>query len=173
MTLQQLRYFLALCEEQNFTRAAKRCGVKQPSLTRAVKDLETEFGGALFERDGRKTQLSPLGLLVKPHFAVIDRATTSAKRAAGDFFATRPDRPATQISHANFHLKESPMRKMAVSVAFASAVFLLATVILRPYRTADASPPPPPSEVVDIYKLQSTIDVRSLPQVETLWVGEE
>ena len=50
MQMQQIRYFLALCEELNFTAAARRCGVSQPSLTTAIGALERELGGALFER---------------------------------------------------------------------------------------------------------------------------
>jgi len=50
MQMHQIRYFLALCEERNFTRAAKRCGVSQPSLTNAIIGLEQELGGALFQR---------------------------------------------------------------------------------------------------------------------------
>jgi hypothetical protein len=50
MQMHQIRYFLALCEERNFTRAAKRCGVSQPSLTNAIIALEQELGGALFQR---------------------------------------------------------------------------------------------------------------------------
>jgi DNA-binding transcriptional LysR family regulator len=40
MQMQQVHYFLALCEELNFTRAARRCGVSQPSLTTAISALE-------------------------------------------------------------------------------------------------------------------------------------
>jgi len=43
--LSQVRYFLALCETLNFTRAAEKCNVTQPSLTRAIHALEHEFGG--------------------------------------------------------------------------------------------------------------------------------
>jgi DNA-binding transcriptional LysR family regulator len=50
MQLRQICYFLALCEEQSFTRAARRCGISQPSLTNAIIALEQELGGALFER---------------------------------------------------------------------------------------------------------------------------
>ena len=50
MQMQQIRYFLALCEERNFTRAAGRCGVTQPSLTNAIIALERALGGALFQR---------------------------------------------------------------------------------------------------------------------------
>jgi DNA-binding transcriptional LysR family regulator len=46
--MHQVRYFLALCEELNFTRAARRCGVSQPSLTTAISALERDLDGALF-----------------------------------------------------------------------------------------------------------------------------
>jgi DNA-binding transcriptional LysR family regulator len=49
--MHQVRYFLALCEELNFTRAARRCGISQPSLTTAIRALERELAGALFHRD--------------------------------------------------------------------------------------------------------------------------
>src|SRR5262245_41413211 len=48
MQMHQIRYFLALCEELNFTRAARRSGVSQPSLTNAIGALERELGGVLF-----------------------------------------------------------------------------------------------------------------------------
>ena len=48
---QQIRYFLALADAMNFTQAAKRCGVSQPTLTRAIKNLETELGGPLVRRE--------------------------------------------------------------------------------------------------------------------------
>ena len=50
MQMHQIRHFLALCEECNFTRAAKWSGITQPSLTNAISALERESGGALFQR---------------------------------------------------------------------------------------------------------------------------
>jgi DNA-binding transcriptional LysR family regulator len=67
MEIYQARYFLAVSEERSFTRAAKRCGVSQPSLSIGIKRLETELGGLLFHRRGGIVSLSPLGLAVKPH----------------------------------------------------------------------------------------------------------
>jgi DNA-binding transcriptional LysR family regulator len=66
MKLSQIRYFLALCETLNFTRAAERCGVSQPALTQGVGKLEQELGGLLIQRERRPTRLTQLGLLMRP-----------------------------------------------------------------------------------------------------------
>jgi LysR family transcriptional regulator, hydrogen peroxide-inducible genes activator len=57
MEMHQVRYVLAVAEELNFTRAAEKCNVTQPSLTRAVKALEEELGGSLFHRERANTHL--------------------------------------------------------------------------------------------------------------------
>ena len=89
MEMHQVRYFLALCEERNFTRAAKRCGVAQPSLTNAIKRLESQLSGTLFHRDRVNTRLTDLGILVRPELAQINRSAAEAKRKAGKFLAAR------------------------------------------------------------------------------------
>ena len=66
MELQQIRYFLAVCAERSFTRAAKRCGVSQPSLTNGIKTLEKELGGDLFTRRPN-IAVTQLGAAVRPH----------------------------------------------------------------------------------------------------------
>jgi DNA-binding transcriptional LysR family regulator len=53
-----LHYFLAVCNDLNFTRAAKRRNVSQPSLTRAIQLLEKEFGGYLFDRKRSSIELT-------------------------------------------------------------------------------------------------------------------
>jgi DNA-binding transcriptional LysR family regulator len=65
MELRHIRYFMALSEELHFTRAAGRCGVSQPSLSIAIRKLETELGGLLVRREPR-LQLSDLGRAVRP-----------------------------------------------------------------------------------------------------------
>jgi regulatory helix-turn-helix LysR family protein len=85
----QVRYFLALCLEKNFTRAAKRSGVSQPTLTNAIKRLEQEFGGPLFERGRQQSRLTKLGILIQSDLAQIERSTTAAKRKAEKFFTAR------------------------------------------------------------------------------------
>ena len=48
MTLTELRYVVAVADERNFSRAAERCFVSQPSLSASVKKLEEELGARLF-----------------------------------------------------------------------------------------------------------------------------
>lgn len=67
MELRQIRYFLGICEQGSFSQAATRCGVSQPALTKAIKLLEHEVGGAVFHREGRRLVLSELGQMVRPH----------------------------------------------------------------------------------------------------------
>lgn len=73
MDFNQVRYFLALADSLNFTRAAERCYVSQPALTQAIKRLETELGGELIHRDGRNSELTELGHALRGHFEQIDR----------------------------------------------------------------------------------------------------
>jgi LysR family transcriptional regulator, hydrogen peroxide-inducible genes activator len=70
MEMYQIRYFLALCKERSFTRAAKSCGVSQPSLTKGIKALEEELGGALVARRP-SIALTRLGSTVRPRLARI------------------------------------------------------------------------------------------------------
>src|SRR5262245_7567296 len=74
MQMHQVRYFLALCEEHSFSRAAKRCGVAQPSLSRAIKMLEKEVGGSLFDRRKAGVTLSLLGRGLRRHFVIIGQS---------------------------------------------------------------------------------------------------
>lgn len=85
MELQQIRYFLAICEHAGFSRAAQDCGVTQPALTTAVKKLEQEVGGDLFHREGRRLVLSELGRLVKPHLEKLFNEKDAAMEVARNF----------------------------------------------------------------------------------------
>ena len=72
MQLQKIRYFLVLCDELNFTRAAKRCAISQPSLTASIRSFEKICGGELFLRKP-SVRLSPLGKSVHSHCEKINR----------------------------------------------------------------------------------------------------
>jgi DNA-binding transcriptional LysR family regulator len=81
MQMQQVHYFLALCEELNFTCAARRCGVSQPSLSNAISALERELGGALFHRK-HSMALTGLGSAVRPYLDEIARNANHAREVA-------------------------------------------------------------------------------------------
>src|SRR5260221_13342345 len=83
--MHQVRYFLTLCQELNFTRAAEKCNVAQPALTRAIKLLEDEFGGLLFHRERARTHLSELGQAVRAYLEEAQRQSQQAKRLATRF----------------------------------------------------------------------------------------
>ena len=85
METHQIRYFLAVCDTLNFTRAAERCNVTQPALTRAVQKLEEELGGLLFRRERHLTHLTDLGRLVRPQLAQIWDQAETAKTTAQSF----------------------------------------------------------------------------------------
>lgn len=61
MELQQIRYFVAVAETGNFTRAAERSNVTQPSLSQQILNLEREVGHKLFHRLGRRAVLTEAG----------------------------------------------------------------------------------------------------------------
>ncbi len=82
MEFNQIRYFLMTTETLNFTRAAERCNVSQPALTRAIQKLEEELGGDLFRRERNRTHLTDLGQVMREHLKRVDATTQDAMTAA-------------------------------------------------------------------------------------------
>jgi len=87
MELRHLRYFVAVAEQENVSRAALKLHVSQPGLSRQIRDLEDEIGFQLFERSAKSLRLTDAGktFLIEAR-AVLQRAedaVTKARAAAG------------------------------------------------------------------------------------------
>ncbi|MBC2606806.1 LysR family transcriptional regulator [Pelagicoccus albus] len=80
MELHQLRYFLAVAEEGNFTRAAEKSFVSQPSLSAQIIKLEGELGQKLFNRLGRKAELTRAGTFLESRARTILMEVENAER---------------------------------------------------------------------------------------------
>src|ERR1039458_4132443 len=95
MELNQLRYVTAVAETGNFTRAAVRCSVAQPSLSQQIINLEREIGHKLFHRLGRKAVLTE----------------------AGTVFLERARRILFEVEDATKELSDHPSRDLGISYA--------------------------------------------------------
>lgn len=85
MEIHEIRYFVAVCETLNFTRAAERCNVSQPALTRAVRNLEERLGGPLLNRERSNTHLTELGRMMRPYFEQVLEQMEEARQRAKTF----------------------------------------------------------------------------------------
>jgi len=95
MEMHQIRYFIAVARTLNFTRAAEECNVAQPSLTRAIKNLEAELGGELFRRERASSHLTNLGRVMLPMLTKSYDSAVAAKFQADSF--NKGDRASVRI----------------------------------------------------------------------------
>ena len=82
MELYQIRYFLAVADTLNFTRASERSFVSQPALTKAIQRLEETIGGRLFDRTKSSVQLTELGRAMLPNFRHLFDTAQAAREQA-------------------------------------------------------------------------------------------
>jgi DNA-binding transcriptional LysR family regulator len=90
MELRHLRYFVAVAEEENVSRAALKLHVSQPGLSRQIRDLEDEIGFQLFERGAKSLKLTAAGkTFLTEARAVLQRAEDAVKKARAAIGGTR------------------------------------------------------------------------------------
>ena len=105
MELRHLRYFVAVAEEENVSRAALRLHVSQPALSRQIRDLEDELGFALLERSAKSVRLTEAGrVFLTETRAVLQRvaeavatARATAERAGGELHIGYAMSPTVRI----------------------------------------------------------------------------
>ena len=82
MELRHLRYFVAVAEEENVSRAALKLHVSQPGISRQIRDLEDEIGFQLFERSAKSVRLTAAGkVFLGEARAVLQQADEAVKKA--------------------------------------------------------------------------------------------
>ena len=88
MSVSQIRYFVAVADERNVGRAAKRLRVAQPAVSRQILALEDELGEPLFRRTPRGMEMSAAGQVFLTHarriLAQMDDARAAVRAISGD-----------------------------------------------------------------------------------------
>lgn len=84
MTLDQLRIFVAVAEALNMTRAAERLHLTQPAVSAAIAALEERYAAQLFDRVGRRLELTEAGRLFLPEARAVLTRADAAKRVLDD-----------------------------------------------------------------------------------------
>ncbi len=84
MELRQLKYVCTIAETGNFSRAAERCQIAQPSLSQQILKIEKELGTKLFDRLGRSVRLTEAGRVFVPHARAILERTETARSSVAD-----------------------------------------------------------------------------------------
>jgi DNA-binding transcriptional LysR family regulator len=109
LEMHHIRYFLAVGETLNLTKAAKRCNVAQPALTRAIKALESELGGELLRRERALSHLTQLGQRMLPMLRQCHETALAAKMVAASIRRGEAAPLSMAVSHTVPLARFTPM----------------------------------------------------------------
>src|SRR5690625_1058016 len=91
MEIRLLKYFLYVAEELHFTKAAEKLGISQPTLSHQIRLLESQLDTVLFDRNGKRVELTKSGQILVEHakriIYEIDKAKTNIKEIEKTEFA--------------------------------------------------------------------------------------
>jgi DNA-binding transcriptional LysR family regulator len=114
--LRQLRYFLAVAEEQRFSAAARRLHIATPSLSQQIRALERDLRVTLFDRTPRGAALTPAGRVLAERARVIlaevDRAREDVRSAGPD----RREQLALRVCTMAERVLDGPLRLVGVAI---------------------------------------------------------
>ncbi len=172
MELRHIRYFLAVAEERNFTRAAARLGIGQPPLSLQIKDLEAEIGARLFHRVPHGAELTAAGQAfleaVAPLVERADQAIHAARRAGGGetgrlsvgFTGTAAINPIVPSCIRAFRHRYPDVQ---LALEEANSIALIAALLEKRLDVAIIRPSVPESEALEVITLESEALVAALP----------
>jgi DNA-binding transcriptional LysR family regulator len=157
MTLVQLRHLIALAESGSFSRAATACHLTQPALSRSIRALEDELGVPLFDRIGKRAELTPVGRetlgrarqLVLDAREVKERTQALAKGRAGQLRVGMGSGPGAMLMTPLLTLVATSRPELQVEVARGATEQLVQRLQAR---TLDAL-------VIDVRSLQPAADL--------------
>jgi DNA-binding transcriptional LysR family regulator len=115
--MHHIRYFLAVSETLNLTKAAERCHVAQPALSRAIQDLESELGGELLRRERALSHLTELGQRMLPMLRQCYETAHAAKMVAASIRKGEAAPLSIAVSHT-LALKRFTTTLLELSRAF-------------------------------------------------------
>ena len=84
MELRQLEYFVAVAEEANFTRAARRVHISQSGVSAQIRQLENDLGATLIDRSGRNATVTPAGAAALEQAKAVLASVTAIRRSVDD-----------------------------------------------------------------------------------------